>query len=271
MATRALESASTITVANGPIGQLTTSVSHVGEQLGSIEGNLNQVTRMSSNIEGIATQTSVLALNAAIEAAHAGDAGRGFSVVASEVKTLAIATGDATGKIDSALVDLCGSLTTLKASTDNSIGLAEETTRGVAVISTTVDMFNSSIEHINIQVDEISSAAASSRQQCSHINTEIDGMVRGLGQTVENLGQAELRIRKLLDQTGTMIGMVASCGRRTSDSKFIEAVIRGASALSARLEDAVERRMISLKSCSTRVINRYLPQIRSSSWRPASA
>ena len=248
VAGRALESASTISTAIEHIGQLTHSVSQVGEQLGSIESNLGQVTTMSTNIEGIAMQTNLLALNATIEAARAGEAGRGFSVVAGEVKNLAMQTGEATGKIDSAIEGLSGSLKTLKTSTETSVGLAEETTQGVAVISTTVDMFNSSIEHINQQVDEISTAAASSRQQCSQINSEIGGMVGGLNQTVDNLAEAESRIRHLLDQTENMIGLVAGSGRRTSDSKFIEAVIAGANSLSARLEQAVDSGMISLQA-----------------------
>ena len=248
VAGRALESASTISNAIEHIGQLTHSVTEVGEQLGSIESNLGQVTTMSTNIEGIAMQTNLLALNATIEAARAGEAGRGFSVVAGEVKTLAMQTGEATGKIDSAIVGLSGSLKTLKTSTETSVDLAEETTKGVAVISTTVDMFNSSIEHINQQVDEISTAAASSREQCSQINSEIGGMVGGLNQTVDNLAEAESRIRHLLDQTENMIGLVAGSGRRTSDSKFIEAVIAGAGALSARLEQAVDSGMISLQA-----------------------
>ena len=248
VAGRALESASTINSAIEHIGQLTYSVSQVGEQLGSIESNLGQVTTMSTNIEGIAMQTNLLALNATIEAARAGEAGRGFSVVAGEVKNLAMQTGEATGKIDTAIVDLTGSLKTLKSSTDTSVGLAEETTKGVEVISTTVDMFNSSIEHINHQVDEIASAAASSREQCTQINYEIGGMLGGLNQTVDNLAEAEERIRRLLDETENMIGLVAGSGRRTSDSKFIEAVIAGANTLSKRLEEAVDRGMISLQA-----------------------
>ncbi|MDO6462022.1 methyl-accepting chemotaxis protein [Granulosicoccaceae sp. 1_MG-2023] len=248
VAGRALESASTIDSAIERIGQLTSSVSLVGEKLGSIEGNLGQVTTMSSNIEGIAMQTNLLALNATIEAARAGEAGRGFSVVAGEVKSLAMATGEATGKIDSAIDDLSGSLQTLKSATDTSVNLAEETTRGVAVISTTVDMFNNSIEHINQQVDDISGAAADSRRQCAQINSELGTMVGGLGQTVDNLAQAEARIRRLLDETENMIGLVAGSGRRTSDSPFIEAVVDGAGALAARLEQALDKGMIGAEA-----------------------
>ncbi|WP_425451680.1 methyl-accepting chemotaxis protein [Mangrovibacter plantisponsor] len=72
------------------------AASRIGSQLTESAQDINTIV---GTIDAIASQTNILALNAAIEAARAGESGRGFSVVAEEVRRLAASTSDATRKI----------------------------------------------------------------------------------------------------------------------------------------------------------------------------
>ncbi len=248
VAKRAVDSRETISTAINSIGQLTTSVTDVGTKLGSIESDLGLVTKMTGNIQDVAMQTNMLALNATIEAARAGNAGRGFSVVAGEVKVLAMETGEATSKIDTAIDNLSDSVSTLRNSTDSTVSLAQETSSGVEIINSTVEMFHGSIENINTQVDEISRATSASRDQCGQISGVISGMVKGLGETVNNLSEAETRISRLLNNSEKMNGAIAESGRETSDSPFINTVLEGAAERPQALEKAVDSGNTSMEA-----------------------
>lgn len=77
-------------------------VSSAGE-IEALEAEIGGITNLVDVIDGVSDQTSLLALNASIEAARAGEHGRGFSVVATEVRSLAFRAGDATREIDDAI------------------------------------------------------------------------------------------------------------------------------------------------------------------------
>jgi len=134
----------------------------------------SRVAEAITLIGAIANQTKLLALNAAIEAARAGDAGRGFAIVAAEVKLLARRTSDAAEDIDrlvcdmrkagenaaAALKSIGQSIVQVGAFADQVSHAAESQAASVGAITRTMASLNGKSEEVRLQVSEVASSAA---------------------------------------------------------------------------------------------------------------
>ncbi|WP_414478742.1 methyl-accepting chemotaxis protein [Pseudomonas putida] len=117
---QAREAVQAITSVNSEIGQSTVIV-------GELAGSVREIAKVVDVIRGIAEQTNLLALNAAIEAARAGEQGRGFAVVADEVRALAARTQASTGEIEAMITGVQSRADDAVKAMGNSRNLADST------------------------------------------------------------------------------------------------------------------------------------------------
>jgi len=167
--TKAKEAVKTVDGAIISVESLAEQVSEAGVVIGNLEGNVANITKSLNVIQEIAEQTNLLALNAAIEAARAGEQGRGFAVVADEVRQLASRTQSSTGEITDVLGEL--RLATERAVTaiNNSSTQSEDTVVQAASAGKAIDEILLSVETIM----DMNALIATATEEQSQVGKEI--------------------------------------------------------------------------------------------------
>ncbi len=159
------------------------------ETVGSLEAAAEQIGRVVSLINDIASQTNLLALNATIEAARAGDAGKGFAVVASEVKGLATQTGKATEEISAQIS-----------------GMQAEAVKAVAAIR----QISETITRVSAIANSIASAVEEQSSATQEIGRSVQEAATGTQQVSKSIAQVNDGAR----ETGTAATQVQSVSQQ---------------------------------------------------------
>ena len=141
------------------IQDLAEEIEHSVSAIQKLNTEADNITNILEVIKSIADQTNLLALNAAIEAARAGEQGRGFAVVADEVRNLAKRTQDSTGEIQSTLETLKKSTLSAVSVINHSHNKSLESVTHVTNTGTAIDEINVSVEQIKDISKQTSSAS----------------------------------------------------------------------------------------------------------------
>jgi len=158
------------------VNQLNKSVNQASDKIKSLEKKASEIQSITDVIDGISSQTNLLALNAAIEAARAGEQGRGFAVVADEVRALAAKTADATKQIGIMLIQI-----------------SNETNETTAVMSTIVHQTDSVVSTMTdlsqsfADIDQLMADSTAASDHISHALQEQDLAAAEISSSVVNL------------------------------------------------------------------------------------
>jgi methyl-accepting chemotaxis protein len=158
------------------VNQLDSIISETSDSIDSLKGESDNIVSVIDVINSIAEQTNLLALNAAIEAARAGEAGRGFAVVADEVRALASRTRESTLEVSS-MVDAIQSKTDMVVATmGKGRAATEECYEKIKIAKGKLENIDTTMNVINERVVTITTRVKEQRENFDQVAVDFDGL-----------------------------------------------------------------------------------------------
>lgn len=185
------------------VGNAAQHAKTTNSQVEQLAETANSIGNVISLIQDIAEQTNLLALNATIEAARAGEAGKGFAVVASEVKGLANQTAKATG-------DIAAQISEIQSSTQDAVSAINQITTTMGEVDDYMAAIATSVKEQGTATDEISHNVAQASQGTQSVVDNITGVTEGTTQTAESADEVNTAASSVTENTQRLNETVSS-------------------------------------------------------------
>ncbi|RON86480.1 chemotaxis protein [Pseudomonas fluorescens] len=190
------------------VDQLSQELEQSAQSMQQLERDSNDIQSILGTIRSIAEQTNLLALNAAIEAARAGEQGRGFAVVADEVRALAKRTADSTAEIDGLLGNLAKRTSQVTQQMHASLEVSQQSVTRIGEARESFGQISESVDVIRDMNTQIATAAEEQHQVAEDINRHIS-QIHGDAQLVAELANsARLDSQSLAGLSNELDGLV---------------------------------------------------------------
>ncbi|HZF60643.1 MAG TPA: methyl-accepting chemotaxis protein [Desulfovibrio sp.] len=192
------------------ISRIQTSAVELKTEMTSLGKQAESTGQILGVISDIADQTNLLALNAAIEAARAGEAGRGFAVVADEVRKLAEKTMTATKEVGDAIRDIQNGTRKNVSNVDQVVGMIDTAT---TLASTSGEALNEIVELVDATAQQVQSIATAAEEQSStseEINRSIEDVNRISLETSSAMQHSAGAVSDMAQQAQVLRGLISS-------------------------------------------------------------
>lgn len=205
------ESEQGIVAASHSVETMTEYVSSAKESIVAVAQRSNDITHILDVIRSIAEQTNLLALNAAIEAARAGEQGRGFAVVADEVRSLASKTQESTNEISQLIDNLQSEVGTSESIIEKSVSQASDAMAHCAKAASQMGEMVDELALISNEVTQIATAAEEQSAVTEDLSANMTGIsdaAAELSQLADTVEQAAQQLTHLVEEKHKQLGQL---------------------------------------------------------------
>ena len=230
----------------GQIGNLLELVETLTQHVTGFAAAMDQVRRSSQEIDQIAETTNILALNATIEAMRAGEQGRTFAVVASEVKSLANETRRATEEIGRTIDTLGDEAAQVIEKIQVGATASAEAKSSVSAIEQTLSGVTDLIGEVDQQQDLIARNSATISEHVHRVQDVLGDFDSAVSDNETKLATAHDRMEDLELTASDMFDKLVKAGMSPEDSAMVGKAQAHAANLSRLVEDAIDRGELSL-------------------------